>query len=61
MATATARSSVATPERGPAGFLARARELAERYGERFEPPVSLVEKAEQGETYTDEQPALATT
>ena len=28
------------------------------YGERFEPPASLVEKAERGETYTDEQ-ALA--
>jgi len=38
-------------EGGPAGFVARARELAERYGERFEPPASLVEKAERGETY----------
>jgi 3-hydroxyacyl-CoA dehydrogenase/enoyl-CoA hydratase/3-hydroxybutyryl-CoA epimerase len=47
-------------EGGPAGFVARARELAERYGERFEPPASLVEKAERGETYSDEQPALAT-
>jgi 3-hydroxyacyl-CoA dehydrogenase / enoyl-CoA hydratase / 3-hydroxybutyryl-CoA epimerase len=47
-------------EGGPAGFVARARELAERYGERFEPPASLVEKAERGETYHDEQPALAT-
>jgi 3-hydroxyacyl-CoA dehydrogenase / enoyl-CoA hydratase / 3-hydroxybutyryl-CoA epimerase len=45
---------------GPAGFVARARELAERYGERFEPPASLVEKAERGERYSDEQPALAT-
>ncbi len=44
-------------EGGPAGFVARARELAERYGERFEPPASLVEKAERGETYAD-QPAL---
>jgi 3-hydroxyacyl-CoA dehydrogenase/enoyl-CoA hydratase/3-hydroxybutyryl-CoA epimerase len=46
-------------EGGPAGFVARARELAERYGERFEPPASLVDKAERGERYSDEQPALA--
>jgi 3-hydroxyacyl-CoA dehydrogenase/enoyl-CoA hydratase/3-hydroxybutyryl-CoA epimerase len=39
---------------GLPGFVARARELAERYGERFEPPASLVEKAERGETYSDE-------
>jgi len=44
---------------GVAGFVARARELAEQYGERFEPPASLVAKAEAGETYTD-APALAT-
>jgi 3-hydroxyacyl-CoA dehydrogenase/enoyl-CoA hydratase/3-hydroxybutyryl-CoA epimerase len=44
---------------GPAGFVERARELAERYGERFEPPASLVEKAERGETYSDEQLAVA--
>jgi len=31
---------------GVAGFVARARELAARYGERFTPPVSLVERAE---------------
>jgi 3-hydroxyacyl-CoA dehydrogenase/enoyl-CoA hydratase/3-hydroxybutyryl-CoA epimerase len=43
---------------GIPGFVARARELAEHYGERFEPPASLIEKAERGETYTDE-PALA--
>jgi len=42
---------------GPAGFVERARELAARYGERFEPPASLVEKAERGEIYED-QPAL---
>jgi 3-hydroxyacyl-CoA dehydrogenase/enoyl-CoA hydratase/3-hydroxybutyryl-CoA epimerase len=42
-------------EGGPRGFVARARELAEQYGERFEPPASLVEKAERGETYSDEQ------
>jgi 3-hydroxyacyl-CoA dehydrogenase / enoyl-CoA hydratase / 3-hydroxybutyryl-CoA epimerase len=40
-------------EGGAAGFVARARELAERYGERFEPPASLVEKAERGEAYAD--------
>jgi len=44
---------------GPAGFVERARELAEKYGERFEPPASLVEKAERGETYSDEQLAVA--
>jgi 3-hydroxyacyl-CoA dehydrogenase/enoyl-CoA hydratase/3-hydroxybutyryl-CoA epimerase len=40
---------------GPAAFVARARELAGRYGERFEPPASLVEKAERGEIYSDEE------
>ncbi|MFI5028940.1 MAG: 3-hydroxyacyl-CoA dehydrogenase NAD-binding domain-containing protein, partial [Solirubrobacterales bacterium] len=38
---------------GPAGFVARARELAERYGERFEPPASLLEKAERGDLYSE--------
>jgi 3-hydroxyacyl-CoA dehydrogenase/enoyl-CoA hydratase/3-hydroxybutyryl-CoA epimerase len=42
--------------RGLAGFVERARELADRYGERFAPPPSLVEKAERGETYTDAVP-----
>jgi 3-hydroxyacyl-CoA dehydrogenase/enoyl-CoA hydratase/3-hydroxybutyryl-CoA epimerase len=45
---------------GLAGFVARARELAARYGERFQPPASMVEKAERGEIYTDEQPLVAT-
>lgn len=36
---------------GPAGFTDRARQLAERYGERFEPPASLVARAEKGERY----------
>ncbi|MEV1019610.1 3-hydroxyacyl-CoA dehydrogenase NAD-binding domain-containing protein [Streptomyces sp. NPDC050264] len=40
-------------EGGPTGFVARARELAERYGDRFLPPALLVEKAEKGETFTD--------
>ncbi|MBF6621755.1 MAG: enoyl-CoA hydratase/isomerase family protein [Patulibacter sp.] len=44
---------------GPAGFVARARELAEQYGERFDPPASLVAKAEAGEVYADEVPAAA--
>jgi 3-hydroxyacyl-CoA dehydrogenase/enoyl-CoA hydratase/3-hydroxybutyryl-CoA epimerase len=42
-------------EGGVAGFLARARELAAEYGERFEPPPSLCEKAERGEIYADEE------
>ncbi len=45
-------------EGGLAGFVARARELAEKYGERFEPPASLVEKAERGETYADDAVAV---
>ncbi|PVE12620.1 3-hydroxyacyl-CoA dehydrogenase NAD-binding domain-containing protein [Streptomyces scopuliridis] len=40
-------------EGGLPGFVARARELAERYGARFEPPALLVEKAERGETFGD--------
>ncbi|WP_328666690.1 3-hydroxyacyl-CoA dehydrogenase NAD-binding domain-containing protein [Streptomyces sp. NBC_00322] len=40
-------------EGGLPGFVARARELAERYGERFEPSALLVEKAERGEVFTD--------
>ncbi|MEU7020050.1 3-hydroxyacyl-CoA dehydrogenase NAD-binding domain-containing protein [Streptomyces sp. NPDC046203] len=38
---------------GVAGFVARARELAATYGERFTPPALLVEKAERGEVFTD--------
>ncbi|BCL26317.1 3-hydroxyacyl-CoA dehydrogenase NAD-binding domain-containing protein [Streptomyces aurantiacus] len=38
---------------GPRAFVARARELAERYGERFAPPALLVEKAEKGERFSD--------
>ncbi|MFI9250150.1 3-hydroxyacyl-CoA dehydrogenase NAD-binding domain-containing protein [Streptomyces sp. NPDC053069] len=43
-------------EGGLPGFVARARELAERYGERFTPPALLVEKAEKdgkGEPFSD--------
>ena len=43
---------------GVAGFVARARELAATYGERFEPPASLVEKAERGELYLDDRRAV---
>ncbi|MGW8949227.1 3-hydroxyacyl-CoA dehydrogenase NAD-binding domain-containing protein [Streptomyces sp. NPDC055709] len=38
---------------GLPGFVARARELAEAYGERFAPPALLVTKAERGEVFTD--------
>jgi 3-hydroxyacyl-CoA dehydrogenase/enoyl-CoA hydratase/3-hydroxybutyryl-CoA epimerase len=36
---------------GLAGFVARSRELADRYGEHFLPPASLVAKAAAGERY----------
>jgi len=36
---------------GLAGFVERARELAKNYGERFNPPASLVAKAESGQTF----------
>jgi 3-hydroxyacyl-CoA dehydrogenase/enoyl-CoA hydratase/3-hydroxybutyryl-CoA epimerase len=36
---------------GLPGFVARARELAQRYGDHFLPPASLVEKAERGEIF----------
>ena len=45
---------------GLPGFVARARELAERYGERFEPPASLVQMAERGEIYSDEEVLVTT-
>jgi 3-hydroxyacyl-CoA dehydrogenase / enoyl-CoA hydratase / 3-hydroxybutyryl-CoA epimerase len=44
---------------GLAGFVARARELATTYGPRFEPPASLVDRAERGEIYSDEQQLVA--
>jgi 3-hydroxyacyl-CoA dehydrogenase/enoyl-CoA hydratase/3-hydroxybutyryl-CoA epimerase len=46
-------------ETGPAAFVARARELAAVYGQRFEPPASLVELAERGELYSEREAALA--
>jgi 3-hydroxyacyl-CoA dehydrogenase/enoyl-CoA hydratase/3-hydroxybutyryl-CoA epimerase len=36
---------------GMKAFVARARELAKKYGERFNPPKLLVEKAEKGELF----------
>lgn len=41
---------------GLQGFVVRAKELAATYGERFTPPASLVEKAENGGTYEQVQP-----
>jgi 3-hydroxyacyl-CoA dehydrogenase / enoyl-CoA hydratase / 3-hydroxybutyryl-CoA epimerase len=46
-------------EGGVSGFVARARELSAKYGDRFEPPVSLVERAERGEAFSDELVATA--
>jgi 3-hydroxyacyl-CoA dehydrogenase/enoyl-CoA hydratase/3-hydroxybutyryl-CoA epimerase len=46
-------------EGGVPGFVARARELAAKYGHRFEPPASLVEMAEKGEIFTDEEVTVA--
>ncbi|QWC86281.1 enoyl-CoA hydratase/isomerase family protein [Nocardioidaceae bacterium] len=40
-------------EGGLQGFVARANELADQYGERFRPPSDLVERAEAGRTYRD--------
>ncbi len=37
---------------GPAGFVARARELAAAYGDRFTPPASLVALADSGGSYS---------
>ncbi|WP_133849690.1 3-hydroxyacyl-CoA dehydrogenase NAD-binding domain-containing protein [Labedaea rhizosphaerae] len=36
---------------GLPGFVGRANELADKYGEQFRPPASLVEKAKNGETF----------
>ena len=47
-------------EGGPQGFVTRARELAEQYGERFTPPASLVERAERDEPYLDASKVAAT-
>src|SRR5215212_5319065 len=47
-------------EGGLAGFVGRARELAAQYGDRFEPPASLVERAERNEPYLDDAKVAAT-
>jgi 3-hydroxyacyl-CoA dehydrogenase/enoyl-CoA hydratase/3-hydroxybutyryl-CoA epimerase len=36
---------------GLAGFVARAKELTDRYGDRFAPPPSLIAKADAGESF----------
>jgi 3-hydroxyacyl-CoA dehydrogenase/enoyl-CoA hydratase/3-hydroxybutyryl-CoA epimerase len=38
-------------EIGPSAFVKRAEELAARYGERFNPPALLLEKAKNGEKF----------
>ncbi|MGB0120075.1 MAG: 3-hydroxyacyl-CoA dehydrogenase, partial [Solirubrobacterales bacterium] len=40
-------------EGGVSGFVARSNELAAKHGERFNPPASLIAKAESGEPYKD--------
>ena len=42
-------------EGGTTGFVARCKELADRYGDRFSPPASLVEKADRGEPFRPEE------
>jgi 3-hydroxyacyl-CoA dehydrogenase/enoyl-CoA hydratase/3-hydroxybutyryl-CoA epimerase len=42
-------------EGGLPGFVARARQLADLYGRRFNPPRSLIEQAQRDEVYSDEQ------
>ncbi|WP_216588273.1 3-hydroxyacyl-CoA dehydrogenase NAD-binding domain-containing protein [Streptomyces brasiliscabiei] len=39
---------------GLPGFVTRARELSDQYGDRFTPPALLVEMAEKGERFSDE-------
>jgi len=41
------------------GFVGRCRELAAAYGERFEPPASLLARAERGEIFSDEASLVA--
>ncbi|MBO1419979.1 3-hydroxyacyl-CoA dehydrogenase family protein, partial [Streptomyces sp. FH025] len=48
-------------EGGPAGFAARARELAAAYGERFAPPALLERIAAEGRTFTDSTAAAGST
>jgi 3-hydroxyacyl-CoA dehydrogenase/enoyl-CoA hydratase/3-hydroxybutyryl-CoA epimerase len=44
-------------EGGLPGFVTRARELAATYGDRFDPPASLIDAAERGEPFSDSVPA----
>ncbi|MBB6407095.1 3-hydroxyacyl-CoA dehydrogenase NAD-binding domain-containing protein [Arthrobacter sp. AZCC_0090] len=44
---------ISSYEGGPAGFVARADELADRYGDHLRPPTSLRERADRGEAYAD--------
>jgi 3-hydroxyacyl-CoA dehydrogenase/enoyl-CoA hydratase/3-hydroxybutyryl-CoA epimerase len=37
---------------GLPGFVARAKELADRYGDRFAPPPFLIAKANAGDSFT---------
>ena len=45
------RATRVPPAVGLTGFVARARELAAAYGERFEPPAYVVDLAEKGERF----------
>jgi 3-hydroxyacyl-CoA dehydrogenase/enoyl-CoA hydratase/3-hydroxybutyryl-CoA epimerase len=44
---------------GPTGFVDRCCELAATYGDRFEPPASLVDLADRGDTYSDDRDLIA--
>jgi len=44
---------------GPTGFVDRCCELAATYGDRFEPPASLVDLGDRGDTYSDEPDLIA--
>ena len=46
-------------EGGLEGFVDRCRDLQAKYGDRFEPPASLVARAESGELYLDDAPVPA--
>jgi 3-hydroxyacyl-CoA dehydrogenase/enoyl-CoA hydratase/3-hydroxybutyryl-CoA epimerase len=46
-------------EGGLQGFVDRCRDLQAKYGDRFEPPASLVARAESGELYLDDAPVPA--
>jgi 3-hydroxyacyl-CoA dehydrogenase/enoyl-CoA hydratase/3-hydroxybutyryl-CoA epimerase len=56
---ATGPAATGPAATGVAGFVARARELAAKYGDRFDPPASLIDRAERGEIFSDEVLATA--